>query len=102
MRSLEKYLPKKGLILDAGGGPGRYTIELARKGYDMVLLDITPKMLKLARRKIRNAEIQEKIKQIVEGSIVDLSMFDNETFDGVLCLGGPLSHACCHGSLLPA
>jgi len=31
MYFLKKYLPKKGLILDAGGGPGRYTIELAKK-----------------------------------------------------------------------
>lgn len=92
MHFLKKYLPKKGLLLDAGGGPGRYTIELARKGYDMVLLDITPKMLKLAKKKIKDADVQEKVKQIVEGSIVDLSMFKDETFDGVLCLGGPLTH----------
>lgn len=42
MHFLEKYLPKSGLVLDAGGGPGRYTIELARRGYDVVLLDVTP------------------------------------------------------------
>jgi len=30
MHFLDKYLPKAGLILDAGGGPGRYTIELAK------------------------------------------------------------------------
>ena len=34
---LDKYLSKNGLILDAGGGPGRYTIELAKKGYGVVL-----------------------------------------------------------------
>lgn len=28
MHYLEKHLPSEGLILDAGGGPGRYTIEL--------------------------------------------------------------------------
>lgn len=38
MHFLKKYLPKRGLILDAGGGPGRYTIELAKKGYNVVLL----------------------------------------------------------------
>ena len=31
---MRKYLPRKGLVLDAGGGPGRYTIELGRMGYD--------------------------------------------------------------------
>jgi ubiquinone/menaquinone biosynthesis C-methylase UbiE len=92
MRFLEEYLPKKGLILDAGGGPGRYTIELANRGYDVILLDITPKMLETARKKIKRAGVQRKVKQIVEGSIVDLSMFADGTFDAVLCLGGPLSH----------
>jgi SAM-dependent methyltransferase len=33
MHFLEKYLPSEGLVLDAGGGPGRYTIELAKRGY---------------------------------------------------------------------
>jgi ubiquinone/menaquinone biosynthesis C-methylase UbiE len=92
MHFLEKYLPKDGLILDAGGGPGRYTIELAKKGYDMVLLDLVKELLEVAKRKIRKEKVEHKVKQIVEGSITDLSMFDNETFDGVLCLGGPLSH----------
>ena len=36
--------------------------------------------------------MQHKVKEVVEGSIIDLSRFDDNTFDGVLCLGGPLSH----------
>jgi len=102
MHFLEKYLPKKGLILDAGGGPGRYTIALANKDYDMVLLDITPKMLEIAKRKVKQAGVQEKVEQIIEGSIVDLSMFADETFDGVLCLGGPLSHVLEEGGRVKA
>jgi len=49
-------------------------------------------MLELAKRKIKREGVQHKVKQIVEGSVTDLSMFDNEIFDGVLCLGGPLCH----------
>ena len=54
---LEEHLPRKGLILDAGGGPGRYTIELARRGYEVVLLDLTPANLEFARRQIKRAKI---------------------------------------------
>lgn len=89
---LKKYLPKKGLVLDAGGGPGRYTIELAKKGYDVVLLDLVKEMLEIAKKQIKRERIQHKVKQMVEGSITDLSTFIDETFDAVLCLGGPLSH----------
>jgi SAM-dependent methyltransferase len=89
---LENYLPEKGLILDAGGGPGRYTIELARRGYQVVLLDLTPANLEFARRQIKRYKIQDHVMNVVEGSIVDLSQFANNYFDAVICLGGPLSH----------
>ena len=91
-RFLTKYLPERGLILDAGGGPGRYTIDLAKRGYEVILLDLVPEMLDLAERRIRQAGVKRKVKRVVEGSIEDLSMFGDETFDAVLCLGAPLGH----------
>lgn len=92
MHFLERYLPKTGLVLDAGGGPGRYAIELAKRGYEVVLLDLSPKCLEIAKRKVRKAGVGDRVKEIVEGSVTDLSRFKNELFDAVLCLGGPLSH----------
>lgn len=92
LRFLEKCLPASGLVLDAGGGPGRYTIELARRGYEMVLLDYTPACLDLARRRIARAGVKRKVRGIEEGSIVDLARFADGHFDAVICLGGPLSH----------
>lgn len=92
MHFLKKYFPKKGLILDAGGGSGRYTIELAKRGYDVVLLDLTPELLQIAKRKIKKEKVQNKVKHVIQGSIDDLSMFENNTFDAIICLGGALSH----------
>jgi 2-polyprenyl-3-methyl-5-hydroxy-6-metoxy-1,4-benzoquinol methylase len=91
MHFLDMYLPKKGLVLDAGCGPGRYAIKLAKKGYDLVLADISPKCLKVARREIKNAKVEGRVKKIIETSITDLSELKTEVFDAVLCLG-PLSH----------
>jgi SAM-dependent methyltransferase len=89
---LEKHLPEKGLVLDAGCGPGRYTIELAKRGYEVTSLDLTPANLEFARRQIKRAKVQDKVAEIMEGSIVDLSQLADESFDAVICLGGPLSH----------
>ena len=89
---LRKYLPASGTILDAGGGPGRYTVTLARQGYQMVLMDLTPANLEFAERKIRDLRLKRKVKQLVEGSLVDMSFFPDNSFDAVICLGGPLSH----------
>jgi len=91
MHFLDKYLPKRGIILDAGGGSGRYTIELAKKGFELTLLDLSSKCLEIAKREIKNAKVEDKIKKIVEGSVVDLSEFMDESFDAAVCLG-PLSH----------
>jgi ubiquinone/menaquinone biosynthesis C-methylase UbiE len=92
LKFLKKYLPKRAFILDAGGGPGRYSIELAKMGHEIVLLDLVPEHLELAKKKIKKEKVQTKIKDIVEGSITDLSEFEDNSFDAVLCLGGPLSH----------
>lgn len=92
MSFIKKYFPFKGIVLDAGGGPGRYTIEFAKMGYDVVLLDFTPELLERAKRQIARAGVRKKVKQILEGSITDLSMFEDNSFDAVVCLGGPLSH----------
>ncbi len=89
---LEKYLPRQGLVLDAGGGPGRYTLELAKAGHDLVLLDLTPANLDFARRQVKRAKLQDNVKNVLEGSIVDLSRFADGAFDAVVCLGGALSH----------
>jgi 2-polyprenyl-3-methyl-5-hydroxy-6-metoxy-1,4-benzoquinol methylase len=89
---LDKYLPRHGLILDAGGGPGRYTLELAKRGYEVVLLDATQANLDFATRQIKRHGMRDRVKGITLGSIVDLSRFGEASFDAVLCSGGPLSH----------
>lgn len=89
---LKKYLPKRGYILDAGGGPGRYTIELAKMGHRVALLDLTPQLLRVAERQIRKIRVEKNVGLVKQGTICNLSQFDDDTFDAVTCLGGPLSH----------
>lgn len=89
---LKKHLPKKGLILDAGAGPGRYTIDLAKKGYDVVLLDFSKGNVELAKAKVKVAKQEKKVKDFIQGTITNLSKFKDNSFDAVICLGGPLSH----------
>ena len=89
---LRRYLPSKGTVLDAGGGPGRYTIELARAGFNVTLLDFTPEVLEQAHRNVRRAGVSDRVREFVLGSVTDLSEFESGSFDAVLCLGGPLNH----------
>lgn len=86
------HMPKRGRVLDAGGGPGRYTLDLARRGYTVTLLDLVPDNLAFAARAARRAGVQDRIAEMAQGSVVDLARYADNTFDAVLCLGGALSH----------
>jgi ubiquinone/menaquinone biosynthesis C-methylase UbiE len=94
MHHLRKYLPPQGKILDAGGGPGRYAIELCRAGYEVVLLDLSSGNIALAREKfsLQPKDVQDRLLEAVVGDVRDLSRFEAGSFDAVLCLGGPLTH----------
>jgi ubiquinone/menaquinone biosynthesis C-methylase UbiE len=95
--ALGRHLPRASpalRLLDAGGGPGRYTMALAEQGYRVTLLDLSPRLLEIARTKIDAlpASTQERIEATIQGSITDLTQFPDAGFDATLCLGGPLSH----------
>lgn len=94
MHYVRKYCPKGGKVLDAGGGPGRYSIELCRAGYNVVLLDISSKNIATAKGKFKSEpeSIQNRLSEFVVGDIRNLSRFKTNHFDAVLCLGGPLTH----------
>ena len=91
---LQKHLPPSGKILDAGGGAGRYSLELCRAGYKVVLLDISSGLIALAREKFESEseDVKKRLLEFVLGDIQDLSHFETNQFDAVLCLGGPLTH----------
>lgn len=87
---LDRHLPESGRVLDAGGAAGRYTVSLAEQGYDVTLVDISDEQRAIAREKVSERGLEERV-SIREGDIRDIG-FDDDAFDATLCLGGPLSH----------
>jgi ubiquinone/menaquinone biosynthesis C-methylase UbiE len=90
LRALDEYLPPPPAhVLDIGGGPGRYAIELSRRGYDVTLSDIAEAELSLASEKATAAGVQ--FSAIVKADACDLRRFEDGAFDAVLLMG-PLYH----------
>ncbi len=88
-RALREYLPPPpARILDCGGGPGRYAVELARQGYQVVLFDLSAGNLALAQEKAAEAGVALTFEQ---GTALDLGCFTDGEFDAVLLMG-PLYH----------
>ncbi len=86
---MNKYFPKVGSVLDIGSGPGRYSLELLKKGYKVTLLDISEKELDIAKNKIQEAGL--KAEGYYAQSALNLDKFSEEAFDIILIMG-PLYH----------
>ena len=84
---IDKYLSKDLKILETGASTGRYSIDLAKEGYDVTAVELLECNLDILNSKITD---DMKIKSYL-GNALDLSMFEDESFDIILCLG-PLYH----------
>lgn len=87
MRYIEKFLPTNAKILEIGAGTGRYSIALAKMGYDVTAVDLAPKHVEIMRSKSRKLK---NFKCMVADGL-DLSLFDDGSFDMVLNFG-PMYH----------
>jgi S-adenosylmethionine-dependent methyltransferase len=86
---INKHIKKTNKVLDIGGGPGKYAIELSKKVDEITLFDLSEKNIELA--KLKAKEIKANIKDFVVGDARDLSQFENSSFDIVLNFG-PMYH----------
>lgn len=89
-RYIEPYLPKEGLVLDAGGGTGKWTIPIAKKGLKVVIFDISEEMLNVALRKVKEHCLEDHVRA-KQGDICSID-FPNNYFDFVLAEGDPISY----------
>lgn len=83
----DKYLKPDSKILEVGAGTGRYSIYYAKKGYDVTAIEYVQNNLDILNSKI-TPEMKIRAEQ---GDAVDLSRFDDNTFDVTMVLG-PLYH----------
>lgn len=89
-RALQAYLPPAPAhILDCGGGPGHYALELTRQGYAVTLFDLAAANLALAEQKAAEAGLT--LNALAQGNALDLTRFADDSFDAVLLMG-PLYH----------
>ena len=76
---IRRYVGPGDRVLDAGCGPGRFSIVVAELGATVTALDLSDVQLQLAKERLGEA---------------DLSMFQDGHFDVVICYGGALSYVC--------
>jgi SAM-dependent methyltransferase len=86
---IDSYFADGMKVADLGGGPGRYTIEMLKRGCRVALFDLAAENIELAKTKAAEADLAAD--EYLVGDVRDLSALTGQRFDGILALG-PLYH----------
>lgn len=87
-RFINRYVQSGAKVLDIGGGPGRYSLYLAKKGCDVTLFDLSDGNVNFAMEKAKEQKLS--INTIV-GDARYADALTDEKYDHVLLMG-PMYH----------
>ena len=87
-------LKEDSVLIDVGAGTGAYAIPLFQAGNDVHAIELVKHNLRTMQKKCRNLDARE-------GNAMDLSKFEDDSFDIVL-LFGPMYHLISHENKLKA
>lgn len=88
LKFLFKFLNKKDKILDLACGYGRLAIPLAKKGFNIEGIDISPNLINNARKEAKRQKLKIKFKI---GDMKKLH-YSNETFNKIFCMWSSFNH----------
>ena len=79
-------------VLEIGAGSGIFTKELIHLVRRLVVADLSEVQIDLNQKHMRDLGIVDRVDRYHVLDMVDLSCFDDSSFDAVICVGGPLSY----------
>jgi ubiquinone/menaquinone biosynthesis C-methylase UbiE len=86
---LAEHIEPGAIVLDAGCGPGRFTLLALELGGRVVAMDSAEGQLRLAQERIRS--VPDAL-GFLRGDITELGFLRDASFDVTICFGGPLSY----------
>jgi ubiquinone/menaquinone biosynthesis C-methylase UbiE len=90
---LRQYLKSGMRVLEMGAGAGRFTRTIAAITRPIVVADLSADKLALNKRNAEALGHASAIEDWRECDMTDIkAQFDNDQFDAVVCVGGPLSY----------
>lgn len=90
-REIEALLPGVQTVLDAGGGAGRFSIPLAKRGLKVTHLDVSASMLAKAKETAEAEGVLENL-TFVQARLTDIARYPDAHFDLVLSFDAPVSY----------
>ncbi|MGM0502364.1 MAG: class I SAM-dependent methyltransferase [Bacillota bacterium] len=86
----DKLSADQNQVLDIATGTGNYAIALAAKGYSVKGLDLSEAMIKQARAKVKNQELDLEFK--VADMMEINQIYNSGQFDLIYCIGNSIVH----------
>lgn len=83
-------------VLDLGCGTGSMTVELAKRGYDMIGLDISDEMLSVADERVRQEGVRDVL--FIMGNMCAFELYG--TVDAIVCCLDGINHLTSRDNLL--
>lgn len=78
-------------VLDAGCGAGRFSVAVAEAGSAVTCLDLSGEQLQIARQKVGEAGVADRVPGFAIGDVRCLSFLD-ASFDTTVCFGAVLNY----------
>ena len=92
MDVLRRHITADMDVLEIGAGAGIYTKELVHMARRLVVSDLSEVQLALNRDHMRDLGALDLVDDYRILDLVDVSALEAESFDAVVCVGGPLSY----------
>jgi len=86
-RLVETWLPQPGTLVDLGCGPGRIAVPLARRGFQVLGVDLSPESLRCTQAAAGRAGVSVSL---IRANLCDLACCPDAEFDNALLLFGTL------------
>lgn len=90
-RLLEAAVEPGGRVADIGCGPGRFALDIARRGATVTLVDVSRVHLTEARGRLEAGGLGGQVEAAIEADVRSLPL-GKGVFDAVVCYGGALSY----------
>ena len=79
-------------VLEIGAGAGIFTKELVHMAKKLVVADLSQVQLDLNQKHMRELGLLDRVDEYRVLDLIDLRELNDDSFDAVICVGGPLSY----------
>lgn len=89
---LKRYTKPTDSVLEIGAGSGRYTKDLVAMCAELTVADLSSHQIEFNKSKMRELSLIDRIKAYHVLDVLDMSIFEDSSFDSVVCIGGVINY----------